>query len=223
MKTIAHRGLSDLYKDNTVFAFQAAREKGFHMLEFDIQLTKDQKIIIYHDIYIKNKLNSTQLINQLNYATIKDIDNDIILLSDLFSFVNENEIEMYIDIKGNDIQICSELLEMIKDRNLRNIYIASFNVNIIERLNKLSKEQSLELKLGIILETLFSIDLLHQFSLLFQIRFFSFHWTMLDLPTIHFLKSQNIEIYTYTCKNNFIEDYMRQYPIDGIVTNYMFY
>ena len=58
------------YKDNTIEAFLKAILHNFDMIEFDIQLTKDEKIIIYHDTYIKNTNNSYFIID-LTYEEIK--------------------------------------------------------------------------------------------------------------------------------------------------------
>ena len=46
MHLIAHRGYSDLYKENTIQAFYAAIENNFDIIELDIQLTKDKYTMI---------------------------------------------------------------------------------------------------------------------------------------------------------------------------------
>ena len=51
---IAHRGDSDKHKDNTVDAFVSALNKGFDMLELDIQMCKSGEIIVFHDTEIDN-------------------------------------------------------------------------------------------------------------------------------------------------------------------------
>lgn len=49
-KLIAHRGLfdNDAIPENSIFAFERAAREGFGM-ELDIQLTKDGKVVVFHD------------------------------------------------------------------------------------------------------------------------------------------------------------------------------
>ena len=51
MYKIAHRGYSDLHKDNTMQSFHAAIDNNFDIIELDIQLTKDNIIIVFSYIY----------------------------------------------------------------------------------------------------------------------------------------------------------------------------
>ena len=46
---IAHRGASAYAPENTVPAFQLAAEQGADFVEFDLQLTKDRRIVCLHD------------------------------------------------------------------------------------------------------------------------------------------------------------------------------
>ena len=45
----AHRGAQWLYHENTLIAFEKAIALGCDGVEMDIQITKDNKIIIFHD------------------------------------------------------------------------------------------------------------------------------------------------------------------------------
>ena len=67
MIEIAHRGYSDMHKDNTKNSFLSSVLYKFDMIELDIQLTKDKKIIIYHNTFINDKL-----IQDLTYEQLLD-------------------------------------------------------------------------------------------------------------------------------------------------------
>ena len=49
MKVFAHRGLSSLYPENTLIAFEKALEYQIDGIETDVQLTKDNQMVIFHD------------------------------------------------------------------------------------------------------------------------------------------------------------------------------
>jgi glycerophosphoryl diester phosphodiesterase len=46
---IAHRGASGTRPENTLVAFQRAVELGAHMVELDVQLTRDGEVVVIHD------------------------------------------------------------------------------------------------------------------------------------------------------------------------------
>lgn len=47
----AHRGLSSIAPENTLAAFKLAREKKIPGVELDVHLTKDGKLVVFHDHY----------------------------------------------------------------------------------------------------------------------------------------------------------------------------
>ena len=64
MKNIAHRGGAGLRPENTLAAFAHASELGADMIEFDLQPTKDFRIIVMHEGRVKGEItdvtNATQ-------------------------------------------------------------------------------------------------------------------------------------------------------------------
>jgi glycerophosphoryl diester phosphodiesterase len=72
MISIAHRGFSHNFKDNSFEAFEQAIKSNFDMIELDIQLNKDNEIVVFHDIHLNFKL-----IKDMNYQECRD--NNIIL------------------------------------------------------------------------------------------------------------------------------------------------
>lgn len=46
---IAHRGFSGRFPENTLLAFEKAIEAGADMIEFDVQLSSDEALVVYHD------------------------------------------------------------------------------------------------------------------------------------------------------------------------------
>src|SRR5258706_1119339 len=53
---IAHRGGAGLWPENTVFAFAQAARHGFDGAELDVQLTRDGKLVVFHDCRLKREL-----------------------------------------------------------------------------------------------------------------------------------------------------------------------
>ena len=213
MHLIAHRGYSDLYKDNTIEAFYAAIENNFDIIELDIQLTKDNYIIIYHDINIDDKL-----VCNMSLELIKCIDSDIITLECFFANIDLDKVSVYLDVKGSDF-ICIYLHNILKSINRNDkILIGSFNLRFLERLY----EQDITYNLGIITENVLPDEIYKHYISTINIAFVSFHWTVLNNRTIRYLHLNNVLVYSYTCKNDNIKGFIMEYDIDGIVSNYIF-
>ena len=135
---IAHRGYSINEKDNSIKSFEKAIYNNFDMIELDIQLCKNDKIIVFHDLFLNNKL-----VKDLTYEEIIKIDKDIITLEQFFNIEDINKIKIYLDIKGTG-NIIKKLHQFIKNNkiNCKNLYIASFNYIHVLQLNMLNFEES---------------------------------------------------------------------------------
>ena len=71
---IAHQGGEDEFPSNTMFAFREALRAGAEMLELDIGVTRDNKVIVMHDTTVDSKTNSTGLVSELTLAQIRKLD-----------------------------------------------------------------------------------------------------------------------------------------------------
>jgi glycerophosphoryl diester phosphodiesterase len=53
---IAHRGGAQLWPENTLFAFVSAAKAGYDGAELDVQMTRDGKLVVFHDFRLKREL-----------------------------------------------------------------------------------------------------------------------------------------------------------------------
>ena len=208
---IAHRGLSHGFKDNSKIAFEKAIEYEFDMIELDIQLCKDGKVVVYHDIYYKNKY-----INEYTGEQLQKMD--FLLLEDFFDAVKGSSIKIFFDLKGSE-EVFTRLVEQLESRkhiDYTNIYISSFNCLFHKKIQNCQ----LPIKKGLTTETLFDVD---KFTYLTDgLDFVCLHWTTLDKDIIKYCKNQNILVFSYTVKDDFILNHMRKFDLDGIISNYFF-
>ena len=73
-RIIAHRGYSSQYPENTVSAIRAAVEAGADMVEIDVQLTKDNAIVVMHDKSVYRTTNGSGLVKDLTLEQIRALD-----------------------------------------------------------------------------------------------------------------------------------------------------
>jgi glycerophosphoryl diester phosphodiesterase len=69
VKTIAHRGGRETTIENTMESFQNAYNNNIDMIELDVHLTKDKKVVVFHDITLHRMTNQNDkvvLVNHIN-------------------------------------------------------------------------------------------------------------------------------------------------------------
>lgn len=73
-KVCAHRGLSGLVPENTLPAFAAALAVGADEIEFDIRLTKDNRMIVCHDDSVDRVSNGTGRVFELTFDKMRSLN-----------------------------------------------------------------------------------------------------------------------------------------------------
>lgn len=72
----AHRGASDTHPENTIAAFREAIRLGAQMIEFDVALTKDGKLVLMHDRTIDRTTDGSGRVEEWLLADLKKLDAD---------------------------------------------------------------------------------------------------------------------------------------------------
>ncbi len=70
----AHRGAMSTHPENTLPAFEEALRLGAHMIEFDVQLTKDGALVLMHDTTVDRTTDGTGKVSDLTLTEIKALD-----------------------------------------------------------------------------------------------------------------------------------------------------
>ena len=140
-KIIAHRGMFDNKKvvENTIEAFEKAIDKEIPF-ELDVQLTRDDKIVVFHDEDLKRLANNKMIIQNSNYEDLKkikllDIDAHIPLLREV---LKKNKDKVLIDIEIKDSKRWKTLVNklMIELKPYVNYVVKSFNPKIVRYIKK---------------------------------------------------------------------------------------
>jgi len=71
---VAHRGHSIAYPENTLEAYRKAIELGVEMIECDINITRDGKLVMMHDKSLDRTTNGTGLVNSVTWDEIQRLD-----------------------------------------------------------------------------------------------------------------------------------------------------
>lgn len=71
---IGHRGVASLAPENTLAGFKLAKKLGLNWVEFDIQLTKDQQWVVFHDDLLNRTTNGKGAIYEHTFDDLKSLD-----------------------------------------------------------------------------------------------------------------------------------------------------
>ena len=122
--TIAHRGVFDNKKvpENSIKAFKTAMNNNY-VIEFDVHLTKDKKIVVFHDAELDRMTKKTGPIkeltlNELQKIKLLDTDYTIPSLNEVLELINGKVpilIEIKYDVKG--FELPRLLLDRLKTYN----------------------------------------------------------------------------------------------------------
>src|SRR5215475_6599931 len=71
---IAHRGASGTCPENTLAAFRRAQELGAHMIELDVQLTRDGEVVVMHDWTLARTTDGRGRVASRTLAELRQLD-----------------------------------------------------------------------------------------------------------------------------------------------------
>ena len=142
---IAHRGFSSHYPENTLLAFKKAIELGVDGIDADLRLSRDEKVIIFHDPNLKritglDKSPESLSLAELQALTIRDRQH-IPSLEELLQ-LTASQTTLILEIKYNPStykRLCEIIQESIKDK-LDWVEVSSFEDKVLEYIHTINPE-----------------------------------------------------------------------------------
>jgi glycerophosphoryl diester phosphodiesterase len=71
---MGHRGAEALAPENTMAAFEAGLKAGADMLELDVQLTADGRVVVFHDFTLGRKTPDPRWVRDVTWEEIRQLD-----------------------------------------------------------------------------------------------------------------------------------------------------
>lgn len=145
IKVIGHRGhgmdiynTSILLRENTIDSFMLAHKKKAQMVEMDIHLTKDGKLVVYHDIMINGKAIGEMLFSEFLLATKSSEENFMSTNTTLDNILEHlpDELGLYLEIKYDaniyknsnyEIDVIVSIVDLVQKYGSKKILFASFS------------------------------------------------------------------------------------------------
>lgn len=224
----AHRGSSIKYPENTMLAFEKAVLAGANGIELDVQLTRDKKVIIFHDWRLNRIFNKEGKISNYRYEQIKKWDAGIWkskkfkgltvpTLEEVLVFAANKKIFLNIELKnffsGNN-GLEHHVIRLIKKHNM-------INRTVLSTFNPLSLQIMHEIEPAISLALLYFgfLDAPWEFAQKYHCRYIHPPVTQVSEKMVLKAKEQQIKVIPYHVNSKESIRKMMGLGVDGIITS----
>lgn len=140
---LAHRGFSGNYPENSPLAFRMAVEKtGVDGIESDVHISKDGKLVIFHDATVERTSNGTGYIKDQTYEELLQLDigawkspefagEHIWTLDQLLDFCDETKMLLNLELKNYEVfyeGLEQRVIDAVRaHKMLDRVFVSSFN------------------------------------------------------------------------------------------------
>jgi glycerophosphoryl diester phosphodiesterase len=147
--TIAHRGIYSDRPENSKQSFQECIRKGITSVEFDVYLTKDDSVLLIHDLNVEELAGLSGQVNdyttqELKEAVFAKSGAKSLTLEEFFNRYKNKFESIFIDLKegqGNDIlyQTAIHIADLSKTVNgICKTYVTCTSASPLDTINKIS-------------------------------------------------------------------------------------
>ncbi len=223
----AHRGASQYRPENTLAAFRYAFELGADGIEIDVQLSKDNVPVVYHDWSFDRITGKKELVTEMNSAEIKKLNagsffsdefrgEQIPFLDETLAIVPEGKV-INIEIKKTAFEernIEEKVVDMIYKAGLADrVIISSFNHYSLLKVKEIDPSVKRAL--------LFSSMPVNPVSYAEKFECYSFHpsFVYVNKTDVDALKSRGVRIYPWVVDLRHYAEKLFEMGVDGIITN----
>jgi glycerophosphoryl diester phosphodiesterase len=221
---IAHRGASAAEPENTLRAFDLAIKQGAQMIELDLQLTRDNRVVVIHDPVLDYTTDLKGRIDRLSLSEVKKADagkgERVPTLEETLD-LTRRKASLYLEIK--DPRAAAEALRLIRERQSQSeVMLASFDVGLMHRLG----QEVNDIELGLILGTMTINPIVRWREAAPWIALRHINYQVLSLRVglcfkrlAHQIKAHGKKLFVWTVDDEKQFGRMIARGVDGIVTN----
>lgn len=230
MVVFAHRGASGGAPENTLASMKNAVAAGAKAVEFDVQLSKDNRLVVIHDYRVDRTTDGSGYVMRKTLEELKKLDaggwygreyagEEIPTLEEVMELLPEDTL-LNIEIKSfmlDKRDIAGKVVETVERYGIEErVIISSFDHKLLKGV----RERSRDMKLGLLLYgRLLGIK---DYEGIRELDPWSIHPSQdyLDEEYIKHLKDTGCRIYTYTVNSKERFEELKSLGVDGIFSDY---
>jgi glycerophosphoryl diester phosphodiesterase len=229
---IAHRGYRARYPENTLVSFLAAMDAGAHMIELDVMLSRDRKVVVIHDATVDRTTNGHGPINGYTIEELKALDagtwfqprfaaERILMLEEVLDYMRERTM-INIEIKASAYEerqpadaIEWQVVELVRRNNIQaSVLISSFEWKFLDHI--------------VTMENAPAVALISRnpadrgnLELCLRLKAFSWHPNCRELRNEHVVLMHESGIHVFPYNVDTLEEYKKvmEMDVDGVITS----
>jgi len=227
---IAHRGVSARYPENTLAAFRAAVTAGAHMIELDVNLSRDRHLIVIHDETVDRTTSGSGTVRDLSWDQIRGLDagswfdpqfegERVPTLNQVLESV-KGQLMVNIEIKteafeahGPPDAVERQVLALLREKTMvADVLISSFEWQLLERMRGLDPG----IALGLLSDAPADDSLLHWYR---RVQGFSWHpdYRVLTPDQVKLLHDLGGRVFPYAVNGKIDARGMLAMGADGVI------
>lgn len=222
---IAHRGASALAPENTLSSFDLAVNLKADYIEMDIQLTKDNQLVVIHDNTVDRTTNGKGMVKNFRLNELKKLNagscfnkshkfESIPTLNEVL-FRYDGSVNFLIEMKDPHLYPGIEYLlakEIKKKKNKSSIIVQSFDSRSLRRFKKVLPE----IPIGLLTSFPPPPNTLAQLAYL---DYVNVHYSRINGEVMNSIKENNKKTFVWTVNSKEAYEKMRHFAVDGIITD----
>jgi glycerophosphoryl diester phosphodiesterase len=214
-KIIGHRGAAGLELENTATSLRRALTLNLYGVEFDLRLSKDNKLVLCHDADLNFVAEDNRKVSNLTLKELKEIPlidgSRLLTCKEALEIIGD--VPAYIEIK--DYGTAKVLFEELKNFPHGNYTVVSRRMDELALLRDLDPK----LKLNLIEDTK-AIECIH-FARQLRLNGVAMYYWILNPLTYWYARRSGLTIYVYTVNHRFLTTFIGWfYPEVAICTNH---
>ena len=153
---IAHRGASAVAPESTRAAIRAAVRSGAHMIELDVQMTRDGRLVIFHDDRLNRTTNGRGRLVNATYIQVARLDagswfhprfagERILLLSEVLRLI-PRRVRVNLELKRtrHGRRLVQRVLQTVRRaRAQRRVVLSSFDAALLDLVGRCGMPRAL--------------------------------------------------------------------------------
>jgi glycerophosphoryl diester phosphodiesterase len=226
---IAHRGASGSAPEHTRAAFMRALDIGVDMIELDVQLSRDEELVVVHDFELERTTNGRGPVRSHDWADLKTLDagswfaaefagQRMLTLSEVVDIVDERA-RLNVEVKptaGDERILADKLVGLLERRGkLASTVVSCFDFDVLREIRSADEK----LKIGLLTHDP-DFTRVWRVARELEARSVHPHWALLTPEVLSRARDEGLEVLVWTVNEIDIMSALVDQGVDGIISDY---
>ena len=214
---IAHKGASDYAPENTLEAFRKAIKLNVNIVEFDVHLTKDNKVVVMHDDNIRRTTDGKGLIKNLTFKELRkfhELNGESVPTLQEVIDILKGHVICKVDIK--DESIYKDVIKIVIKNDLKNFIITCDYHSVIKKIKQINS--NIKCAIGGVKDK--SVRKVILDALNVKADIIDANYSIITKEFIEESHKNGLEVHVWTVDDPKLMKKMIKLGVDGITSNY---